>query len=289
MGLLCKRSILAILLLDLVCLILADIQFSPAIFSSVEDGWFDVEWYGIPLPSASDTNDIVVLYATNQVPVEIGTVAPISYIYPYMINETMWAMGKGSYRFYLPNYFTDIQAVYVRGGGVVPPSPGLLPVSSAPKLGTWLDQGTLISIPDKVDPVRAVLSFTGDPSTIRVTWSALKAESPVVYFGTSLRRLKGSEATISFLNASNMCTPPSTTLGYFSPGFQLSAEMTGLLPDTRYYYRVGDVSYGFSKIHSFVSPPKPQTDSVLKMFVLADHGAYNPDESFYFVGTSCCV
>ena len=68
-----------------------------------------------------------------------------------------------------------------------------------------------------------------------------------------------------------------------------SGQMTGLLPDTRYYYRVGDVSYGFSKIYSFVSPPSSQTDSVLKMFVIADHGAYNPDDSFYFVGTSCCL
>ena len=288
-GCLCTTTILATLLLNLVCLISADIKFSPTTFTSEADGWFDVEWSGIPLPSASDTTDIVVLYATNEVPVEIGTVAPVSYIYPFMINETSLAIGEVSYRFYLPNYFTDIQAVYVSGGGVVPPSAGLVPVSDPPKLGTWLDQGTLMATPEKVDPVRVVLSFTADPSAVRVTWSALEAKDPAVYFGTSLRNLKGTTAMISSYNASDMCTPPSTTLGYFSQGFQLSGQMIGLLPDTRYYYRVGDVSYGFSKIYSFVSPPSSQTDSVLKMFVIADHGAYNPYDSFYFVGTSCCL
>jgi len=281
LGFLCRTACVL-----LFCgLVSADISFNPPTFTTVEDGWFTVEWSGIPSPTMNDTNDILVLYATDEAPVTLGTVAPISYIYPFLINQTSWKLGKGSYKFYLPNYFSDIQAVYVRGGNAVPASPGIVPAGQSPPLGTWVDQGTLKAATTMVKPVRKVLSVTNDASTVRITWSAVQAKSPVVYFGTSPKRLKGASGYASSFNVSDLCTPPATTLGYLSQGVQISAEMTDLLPNTRYYYRVGDLSYGFSAIDSFVSPPKPGTSSVLKMFVLADHGAYNADDSFYFVGT----
>ena len=286
MRLLCKSALRTTLLLWFVGLVTAGISFSPSAFPAAEDGWFTVDWSGIPSPTVNDTNDILVLYATDENPVKIGAVAPISYVYPFLINETSWKLGRGSYKFYVPNYFSDIQAVYVRGGNVVPAKSGIAPVADPPKLGTWLAQGSLKAAKTTLfKPVRKVLSFTNDASTVRITWSAVKAKSPVVYFGTSPKSLKGAAAYVSSFNASDMCTPPATTLGYFSQGVQISAEMTDLLPNTRYYYRIGDLAYGFSKVDSFISPPKSGSDSVLKMFVIADHGAYNPDDSFYFVGT----
>lgn len=270
----------------------AEISFNPSQFNSGDDGWFEVRWNGIPAPGEGDTNDLVALFATSENPVQIGKQVPISYIYPFLIDQNGWKQGKGSYKFYIMNYFSDIQAVYVRGGNVVPPngpqgsSAGSAPGSSAPNtMGSVVDQGTLTVNSNKTGPVRKVLAYANDPSAVRVTWSAPHATSPVVYYGTSPKSLNNSVAAeASTFSASDMCTPPATTVGYLSPGTQLSAEMTGLEPNTRYYYRVGDKTDGFSEVESFVSPPKIGDDSVLKLFVIADHGAYNLDNSSYFTG-----
>ena len=57
-----------------------------------------------------------------------------------------------------------------------------------------------------------------------------------------------------------------------------SALLSGLLPNTRYYYVVGSNASGFgwSSEYSFLTAP---ADDTVRLLAWADHGAYNPDNS----------
>lgn len=285
------------LLLSLVTLGQAGMSWTPSTSNaSAEDGWYTLTWSGIIPPSIENRDDVVVLFVTSKNPVEIGREAPTSYVYPYLLNKTSWEMGEGSFAFFIPNYFSDVQAVYVRGGNLLPPwygGPSFLPNDSSNNSnttrGTLMAQATLWTTAwNESGLVRRVLSHSKDPLSVRVTWSAPRVEDPVVHVWTSSGAngsLAGSIETSTF-NSSEMCTPPATSVGYTDQGIQLSAEIRGLEPNTLYYYQVGDRAFGLSSIETFISPPFPGgEDSVpLRVLVLADHAAFNRDGSFYFPG-----
>ena len=263
--------------------VLARMRFNPSTFSSrAENEWFEVSWSGIPTPKEGDSNDLVLLYASSQVPLDLNSSVPVSYVYPYLLDKASWENGRGSYKFYVPNYKSDIQAVYLRGGSWVPISKN---TESAPVQGVVIDQATLpMAVNNR--PVGRVLAYTTDPTAIRVTWTSQKSEKPVVYYGTRKWNLdKMVMAKIDTFIASDMCTPPATTVGYLSPGTFNTAVMTNLDPNTRYYYKVGDSRYGFSGVQSFLTAPKSSSeDETLNMIVIADNGAYQPDKASFFAG-----
>ena len=258
----------------------ATISFDPPTFSEGEEGWFTVSWSGILPPSMDDTNDMVLLYTTSDVPVNLNRTAPSSYIYPYLLNQNDWKKGEGKFEFYIPNYKSDVQAAYLRGGNWVP-----LSNSSFAPQGQILDQGSLkIAAKALNAPIQRVLSYTNDPSTVRITWSAASAKKPLVKYGLSKDKLdmKALAFTTSYSRA-DMCLPPASTFGYLSPGAINTASMKNLKPNKRYYYVVGDSTLGqFSEVEEFVAPPLPE--DTLKMLVIADNYAYNPDNSSYFTG-----
>ncbi|MCG2795967.1 MAG: fibronectin type III domain-containing protein, partial [Actinomycetia bacterium] len=95
-------------------------------------------------------------------------------------------------------------------------------------------------------PYHVHLSWQHDPhTTVTVTWhndTGLTGYAPVVRYGTS-----PGVYTKTTAGASHSYSGATV---YVS-----DVELTGLTPDTRYYYRCGDATYGWSAEASFVTPP----------------------------------
>jgi MYXO-CTERM domain-containing protein len=105
---------------------------------------------------------------------------------------------------------------------------------------------TLVPIADvRAAPTRVRLSFAGkDPATaIGISWNTISGQGEVtVEYGTS----PGSYPA----KAQGAVNPISATLGA-----QSEVELTGLVPNTTYYYRVGGPAGGFSSEQSFQTAP----------------------------------
>ena len=80
--------------------------------------------------------------------------------------------------------------------------------------------------------------------------------------------------------ADEMCGAPATTVGYRPPGYLHSATITGLTPNTQYFYQVGDSTpHSESEVHHFWSAPKPNADNV-EFVIFGDLGQVETDGSF---------
>jgi len=80
--------------------------------------------------------------------------------------------------------------------------------------------------------------------------------------------------------ADEMCGAPATTVGYRHPGYFHSATITGLTPNTRYYYQVGDhTPHSESAVEFFYSAPKADADNV-EFVIFGDLGQVEVDGSF---------
>jgi len=115
-------------------------------------------------------------------------------------------------------------------------------------------------------PQQVHLALTGKPDEMMISWVTYDSTpTSTVKYGTSSSNL-GSTATGSFVN-------------YWLPFYESpplhSAKLTGLLPNTQYYYQVGDSSGGWSKVLQFhTEDPSPVTPSnTLNIAIIADHGA----------------
>jgi hypothetical protein len=106
-----------------------------------------------------------------------------------------------------------------------------------------------------------------------------------VAFGGAASRMAVSWLTYSPTNTSAVqwsLSPNGTVLGtahgvqttyLISAGYNHHVVITGLKPDTRYYYRCGDAQGGWSEVHSFVSAtdqPRP-----FSIAVYGDMGVHN--------------
>jgi hypothetical protein len=107
------------------------------------------------------------------------------------------------------------------------------------------------------------LSIVHDASqTMTVAWHTTAAAGTKVQYGT---------------DAANLTQPATGTsaLGPGAFGTIHEAEMTGLSPGTKYYYRVGDDADGWSSVLSFVTAPPPHQDCGKLRFVFL--GDNRPD------------
>lgn len=267
------------------------IVFDPPEYSKDqgEDGWFTVTWSGIDEPlEGRDENDMIALYLINGTsPVNMNNNVPISFVYPYLLDVDDWKNGRGSFRFYLPNYRSNVRAVYLRPPNWVPPA-----ASQGQPLGTILDSSEPLVMTQSAleTPSNRVLSYADEAGSMRITWQVgaisprIPRSMPIIRYGSSKNSLnmtaKGYSSTY---DASSMCLPPSSSYGYHDPGTLISGIMRDLKPNTRYFYSVGDEATGvFSSVESFISPASP--DDELRMLVIADNYAYNEDGSRYFTG-----
>ena len=72
-------------------------------------------------------------------------------------------------------------------------------------------------------------------------WSSAGAPAPEVRWGAAADRLDRRTAGDSAVLArEDMCGPPASTVGWLEPGLLHRATLTGLAPDTEYFYQYGD-------------------------------------------------
>ena len=112
-------------------------------------------------------------------------------------------------------------------------------------------------------PFGVRLSYTDDNiDTMTVTWNTAADTTSEVHYGTSPGSYSGSETGSS--------APAPAPLGYVH-----EVTLTGLQPDTEYYYIAGNASDGFSAEYSFVTRPNPDQNCGSFNFVFLADGAFN--------------
>ena len=95
-----------------------------------------------------------------------------------------------------------------------------------------------------------------------------------------------------------MCfSPANSTLFFFSPGYQHSVVLTGLLPGTTYYYQFGGMASGSGEIYTsavnyFKSHPGVGASIVTSTIIYGDLGVTlpyddNPSSSSYYPAEMC--
>ena len=115
-------------------------------------------------------------------------------------------------------------------------------------------------------PQYARLSYTADPqSSMAVTWNTTAATAAEVQYGTA------SGSYTKTVTAKS--TQANAGLGYIH-----EVELTGLSPNTKYFYIAGSTADGFTAEASFTTGPVPdQSCGSLKFAFLADN---RPDPIF---------
>lgn len=74
-----------------------------------------------------------------------------------------------------------------------------------------------------------------------VQWSSADAGAPEVRWGTAADKLdRVTAAESATYGRGDMCGPPASTDGWLDPGLLHRAVLSGLAPDTEYFYYYGD-------------------------------------------------
>ena len=192
-----------------------------------------------------------------------------------------YGTAAGNHSFYMLNWRTPVRWLLLRGGLL---SPRVLARSEAV---TW-------QLPN--EPTGIHLSPTGVPTEMRVQWTTHNESAPYAFW-----RVEGgpglasrAAATTSVLRRSSLCgdaavswkpTRPhelssnATGMGWFDPGAQHTAVLTGLPPGERIAYFLGNESGPLSPEMSFMVPPAPGAASTLRFAAVADFGVADIDGS----------
>lgn len=194
-----------------------------------------VTWSGISNPSQKDW-----VAAYSPIDAEVH-----SYLdWQYVSTSSSWSAGTGSVSFRLINTRRPYVFRYVRDGilySVAATSPIVAPANVN-------------------EPTQGHIALTGDNTQMRVMWvSADPASVPTVRFGLSATGLTQSAIGSSHTyQASDMCHFPATLegpLNFINPGYMHDVLLTGLTPDTDYFYQYGNDLHGFSSVASFHTAP----------------------------------
>ena len=147
------------------------------------------------------------------------------------------SIGVPPHRFYLTNHRVPIIASYLRGT-------------------SWYNAEiiTNVTIPNESPniPMQLNLAVTDKPDAYRVTWSVRDTFPGGVRWGLSEGSLtNSSNSAQQTFGPSDLCGGlTASTTGWASPGMINSAIISGLEPNTRYYYQVG-----FIRDQHYVLPP----------------------------------
>lgn len=115
-----------------------------------------------------------------------------------------------------------------------------------------------------------------------VQWTSKNGTLPFVRFGYRPGKLIFSiPATTETYTRAQLCGAPANAEGWIDPGQLHTAVLSGLTPETRYYYAVG-TGLGthlerLSEVHSFLSHPGVGPDLSVSVLAVADQGVGEPD------------
>ncbi len=179
-----------------------------------------VTWKDIPDPSKRAQYDWIGLYCPSGADTH-------SYIDYWLVNDspTYW-LGFGTAKFTLYNLRVDCEFRYHANNTYTE----LLAVANRV---TFTDGAAA--------PLQGHLSLTGDPTEMRVQWTTGTSSTPTVFYGFSQDVLNlTAYGTSRTYKASDMCGPPANLSIYFwDPGYLHGVLLTGLLPNSLYYYQYG--------------------------------------------------
>ena len=104
----------------------------------------------------------------------------------------------------------------------------------------------------KEAPLHGHLALTGDSTQMRVHWTTGTQTAPLVRYGSNPNNLGLTAVGASrTYNYSDMCGPPANgSLNFVHPGYLHAAMLTGLKPNSKYYYQYGSGDV-FSPVKSF--------------------------------------
>jgi len=128
----------------------------------------------------------------------------------------------------------------------------------------------------------SIASPTSD--AMRISWEAKNFDANArVKLGTVSRIYTKSivATTPTTYSRSDLCGPPATTHGFYTPPYFYSAIISSLTPGRTYYYVVGSESSGYTREFSFVGPQAPSSESTLHITAIADMGETYKDGAQY--------
>ncbi|KAK9834311.1 hypothetical protein WJX81_005574 [Elliptochloris bilobata] len=230
--------------------------------------WVQVQVSGAQ--GVAQASDIIALYAPAASATQPQLKQFVKYKQATAGNPNYLTTGAGTYVFQLLNYRTDMVFALVHSGTTASP---VVSAISAP-----------IAVANPNEPTGQHLTLTTDPAQMIISWTTRDVGSPIVQWTADPASLPffpntaaGSSTTYG---AADLCGGLDQKLGFFDPGTLQSAQMTGLVPATRYWYRVGDaVTLTFGETFTFVSAPLAGPDASVKVIMSADNGQGQPDGS----------
>lgn len=212
--------------------------------------------------------DGVVAYSPSTV--APNATAPIDYFIVAQTDAGYLATGTATLYFRAINMRADYVFYLMRN---VPTAPSVV-AASAP---------VAFANPNEARAARLIM--TDRPDEMRVMWSSAEAtpstraewwpaDAPA---GDDVPRATAPAYTYTY-DASDMCGPPATTVGYRDIGAIHTVVMTSLVPGRAYNYTVGDDS-SMTTVRRFVVPPAAGTTASLNLVVYGDMGQLPADGS----------
>ncbi|KAJ9190600.1 hypothetical protein P3X46_001785 [Hevea brasiliensis] len=182
----------------------------------------------------------------------------------YEGNKCVVTTCSGTLQFHIINIRTDIEFVLFAGGF---DEPCILARSSPLKF----------SNPNA--PLYAHISSTDSTATsMRVTWVSGSKEPQQVQYGNG----KTLTSQVTTFSQEDMCSSlvpsPAKDFGWHDPGYIHSAIMTGLNPSSKFSYRYGSDSVGWSDQIQFQTPPAAGSNE-LRFLAFGDMGKAPRDAS----------
>eukprot|EP00297_Palpitomonas_bilix_P003231 CAMPEP_0113871810 /NCGR_PEP_ID=MMETSP0780_2-20120614/2852_1 /TAXON_ID=652834 /ORGANISM="Palpitomonas bilix" /LENGTH=571 /DNA_ID=CAMNT_0000857247 /DNA_START=277 /DNA_END=1992 /DNA_ORIENTATION=- /assembly_acc=CAM_ASM_000599 len=215
-----------------------------------------IAWSGVSSPSVHDK---VIFYGvkSDNEKVLVG--------YVNVTTSSSWKQGEGQYVLPLVNMRVPYLFEYEAEGNVL--------------------ANASLAFDDFSEPLFRHLSLTNDPTEMTISWVTNQDTStsqeggyPIVIYGTDPNNMQAGqyESRAETFVASDMCGAPANLSEYFlDPGYLHVATLTGLEPNTVYYYSVGVLDGEkqlWTPIESFVSSPGVGPDVPVKSFLFGDMG-----------------
>jgi acid phosphatase type 7 len=182
--------------------------------------WVEVSWSGVSKPKEAD---MLALFAPPDA--YHDGAAPVKYAYANS-SANYIKTGSGSMSFRLVNLRSDVRFVFVKGGIDKP---------------SVVAEGPAIKNVNPNEPTGIHLIISSRSSEMLVQWTTRDVGTPVVKYGKTRGeydyQVPGVTDTYS---KEDMCGEPASSSGWIDPGLLHTAAMSGLEPDTQYFYIVGD-------------------------------------------------
>mmetsp|Transcript_1844 Transcript_1844/g.5402 ORF Transcript_1844/g.5402 Transcript_1844/m.5402 type:complete len:625 (-) Transcript_1844:225-2099(-) len=221
--------------------------------------WVEVCWKDLPFPSTDDY--VALIVPSNAL---LNETAPAKYQWAARSDRHL-THGHGCLKFRLLNMRQAVRFVLLRNGFEFP---------------TPAAHSQQITVANPNEPTGGHLALTGQQGEMMVQWTTLDAAHPEVRWGTRRGHWPyRAAADTAGYTRDDMCGGPAAGDGWIDPGSLHRAVLTGLHPDTKYYYSYGDEEHGWSEELSFMAAPAVGVGSAVRLLAIADMGQAEVDGS----------